>query len=526
MTKKIVFVGPPSSGKSTLRRLFFEGESAFDLLNHPLEPTRGSEIYTYKMKEEIGVFDLSGQELNRWLGQEQEVFQQTDVILITLDATTDFNLCSKLITQMQKIQQERCSSATCYILFHKIDLLSDKDHKILKDNIKQNLPKSHQCSIYYTSIRNEFYLNTLNVVLDILDDVQSKQIISTPYNFNTFRSLAGLLSQLKKMKVANFAELTASLNVHQHDLATLLNQLSGQKYLLSRNYGSDQVFFLSDAGEEYYKEFVQRFLHKRDIEETRNLPNFAFPSVDDVKFERFDFNLSKINNKKYVASMCEKLIYGILISDENGRLLITVENGNNALKNILATEDNPSFDIELVPMFINAMYKFSAEINLQGFTGFQLQGKNINVHSMQFDRFTLTCFTSPYFNPEIVKDAFIEMFDRFSIRYDAELEDFLQTGNATPFQSYKPAFLKEFQKITVEFLHQLDSHIDEKSMNSYKELYRKLDGIQLSMVSDSLRYKLKDFKLRFIQAILDQDYTTLNDLSKKVDALSLKIVTN
>jgi len=526
MTKKIVFVGPPGSGKSTLRRLFFEGESAFDLLSLPLEPTRGSEIFTYRLREEIGVFDLSGQELNRWLGQEQEIFHQTDLIMITLDATTEFALCSKLINQILKIQQEKCPEASCYILFHKIDLLSSKDYKILKENIKEKILKIEECSIYYTSIKNEFYLNTFNVVLDILDDIQSKQIIHTPYNFDIFRSLAGLLSVLQKNKVANFTELTSSLNIHQHDLANLLNQLGKEQYVLSRNYGADQVFFLSDEGEDYYQKIVQRFLHKRDANDSRNLPNFAFPAVEDVTFERFDFNLSKIDNKKYLSSICEKLIYGIIISDEHGRSLIIVENGEHALLNALTTEQNPGFDIELVPMFINALYRFSTEINIKGFTGFQLQGRNINVHSLQFNTFTLTCFTSPYFNPELMKDAFIEMFDRFSIRYHSELESFMSTGNATPFQEYKSTFLRDLQYITVEFLKQIDTNVDEKSMNSYKELYRKLDGIQLSMVSDTLRIKLKDFKLKFIQAILDHDYTTLDDLSKKVNALSLKAVAN
>ena len=486
-----------------------------------MEPTRGTEVFNYKMKEDIGVFDLSGQELNKWLGQESDVFRQTDLILITLDATTEFALCLKLINQMHRIHKEKCPAASRYILWHKIDLLTPKEFKILKENIRKLIDRT---PMFFTSIKNEHYLNTLNVVLDILDDVQSKQIISTPYNFNTFRSLAGLLNQLKKVKVANFTELAGQLNVHQHDLANLLNQLGQQKYVMTKNYGADQVFFLSDEGESYYYEFVKKFLHKRDSGDTRNLPNFAFPTVDDMTFERFDFNLSKINNKKYIASMCEKLIYGIIISDENGRSLVFVENGDDALVNKLTTEDNPGFDIELVPMFINALYRFSGEINIQGFTGFQLQGKNINVHSIHFDNFTLTTFTSPYFNPDAVKDSFIEMFDRFSVRYDSELEDFKRTGNATPFQSYKPSFLKEFLKITVDFFKQLDSNLDknlEKNMNSYKELYQKLDGIQLSQVSESLQNKLKNFKLKFIQAILDQDFNTLNDLSKKVNALTL-----
>ena len=60
MGKKIVIIGPPNAGKTTLRKIFFEGENSTSLLENSLEPTHGVESIILKLKEEIGIFDLAG----------------------------------------------------------------------------------------------------------------------------------------------------------------------------------------------------------------------------------------------------------------------------------------------------------------------------------------------------------------------------------------------------------------------------------------------------------------------------------
>ena len=68
MTKqKIVFVGPPKVGKTTIKQVFFEHISPLSLLDNPLEPSRGINSSVYStFNIDLGIFDLAGQENNIW----------------------------------------------------------------------------------------------------------------------------------------------------------------------------------------------------------------------------------------------------------------------------------------------------------------------------------------------------------------------------------------------------------------------------------------------------------------------------
>ena len=124
MGKKIIIVGPPGTGKTTLRKTFFEGESSTHLLEYSLDPTHGQESLLLKLKEDIGIFDLAGQENQRWFESDEKIiFTNSKVILVVIDANTPTNVILEFIMKILEIRSSLTQTSMIYELIHKIDLI-------------------------------------------------------------------------------------------------------------------------------------------------------------------------------------------------------------------------------------------------------------------------------------------------------------------------------------------------------------------------------------------------------------------
>jgi len=77
---------------------------------------------------------------------------------------------------------------------------------------------------------------------------------------------------------------------------------------------------------------------------------------------------------------------GCFIADKNGKTLFKYEIYDQALDYFIKRDyqeetKKKQFDIELIPMFISALERFSNEINLKNVPGFKLNGSNLSLHS-------------------------------------------------------------------------------------------------------------------------------------------------
>ena len=129
----MVFVGPAGAGKTTLRKIFFEYEIAEHLLDTPLDPTYGVESIVLRLGQNIGVFDLAGQENEKWLnGEDKEIFLEATIIIIVVEATSGILDIENFVNKVIQVRDETCHDALIYLLVHKIDLVSNND----LDNVK------------------------------------------------------------------------------------------------------------------------------------------------------------------------------------------------------------------------------------------------------------------------------------------------------------------------------------------------------------------------------------------------------
>jgi signal recognition particle receptor subunit beta len=156
--QKIVFLGYPNAGKTSTQKLLFQKIQSVKILNETNIPTIGVEISHLNFLDlKISLFDTSGQELDLWLTDESDVFQNAELIIFFFSVDDWFankiDVMDKLRKFFQILQRMDRKDSDVLIFCHKIDILSDKELKILKNEINPFI-KSMDQSIYYTSLKD------------------------------------------------------------------------------------------------------------------------------------------------------------------------------------------------------------------------------------------------------------------------------------------------------------------------------------------------------------------------------------
>jgi hypothetical protein len=144
--------------------------------------------------------------------------------------------------------------------------------------------------------------------------------------------------------------------------------------------------------------------------------------------------------------LAEVRIFGVLISDNSGRVLIDAMNRTHPLGKQLQMGPEK---IEMIPMFINAIQSFSDEINIQGCNNLEVFGTNVKVLSIKANELTLTGFISPESNPAVVRGIFEKILKQFQEKYTKEVNYFALSGNASHFEDYRPILASQIENIKV-----------------------------------------------------------------------------
>jgi len=184
MARKLLLLGRAGVGKSTLKRIIFEGGDPNELLVHSLEPTRGIETSNYSWLDlELSVFDTSGQELDSLLKEESEqiiAFGNAAAVIYIFDYDnwqSDSQEIADEIKEVHNIIKRINKETKLMIIFHKIDLIP----KAIRNNVKIltyqiqsiiNLPMEHL--LYFTSIDEEFVYSIHNAFSEILSKFSDK----------------------------------------------------------------------------------------------------------------------------------------------------------------------------------------------------------------------------------------------------------------------------------------------------------------------------------------------------------------
>ena len=172
--------------------------------------------------------------------------------------------------------------------------------------------------------------------------------------------------------------------------------------------------------------------------------------LDDYICENFDLNLSKSEIPAFI---------GCFVADKDGKTLLKFEIFQDALNFFLKRDidgKESRLDIELIPMFISALERFSAEINIKDLAGFKLKGKNIKLQTFfDFEDYSVIFLLNPEVDIKLVDSQIRTYFSFLFEVYHNEFQSFRKMSSVdyiSHLELIGRIWLKDLNKIYMKLL--------------------------------------------------------------------------
>lgn len=182
MATKVTFIGKPAMGKTTIKRVVFEGEDPNELILFPLEATIGIKYSIHEfMNTKVSLIDAPGQSLPLILEDEQKqiiTFGDSSAIIYIFDYPTWISDSQDIIDDVKKIYEIRKQhgfDAKIILFLHKIDLLITKKIgsmlALIRRQIIRQLNLPEELPIYFTSLHPNLIYTTYNAISDTISNL-------------------------------------------------------------------------------------------------------------------------------------------------------------------------------------------------------------------------------------------------------------------------------------------------------------------------------------------------------------------
>jgi len=170
--KKILILGRASTGKTSIKKVIFEGKNPQEFLEESIEPTRGVSPSIYSWFDlTLGFFDTSGQELDVLLSDDQilsTAFENSDYIIYVFDYIIWNSQQQEIINEINnilRIIKTKSYNMKLILFCHKIDLIK-----------KQK---------YGSKLHSKLWINIFNCKFQGLD-IKLKKTLIFPYISQVF----------------------------------------------------------------------------------------------------------------------------------------------------------------------------------------------------------------------------------------------------------------------------------------------------------------------------------------------------
>ncbi len=497
-------MGPSGAGKTTLKKLFFEGENSTKLLEYALEPTYGEESLIIKLpglEEDIGIFDLAGQENERWLSSEaNSIFYETRIIIVVIDVSANLESTIDFISRIIEIRNQLTPETKIYVLLHKIDLIGEKRIRDISEGIKHKFSSEKLLKFLFTSLKKKYLTQTLSYFIEIMKACLVDETSEEALMFNVIDESMKLIHLIDESIILPRENLHEKLNRPENLVNFLIKSLVLKGHLKIETNNNQELISLTEKGREYFKDVIKTF-------------------------SKASINIIQLKMEEIIPPFI-----GAFIADKDGRTLLKIEIFDEALEKFLITEvsNDPNFipvDLDLIPMFISALEKFSLELNIQDLSGFGLKGSNLGMHILTYDNFTVTFFMNPNVNIAPVLNKVDNFFKNLFEEFKDDFEYSLRTGQIDglfPLMKLGQNWLKELNETYNDMIIKLEIYDLENAQQLYNDLDNLFDRVNLNY-SLTLE-RIKKLKVNLMKAILENDFEELKKIAQITQDLSAKFL--
>jgi len=225
---KIVFMGVTESGKSTIRKAFFEQENPLKLLWQSFQRTQGINLEIIELEKPIEIHDLAKPHLEDGLTDSIQVINNADLIITVLDAGEEFEVNLKIWERVIYEKRRICPKAHLMILFHKFDLLPESAQKELDLRIKTTFIAYSDITAFTSSVVPKFFLATFrNFTKGIHQCIVSLRDTKLREIFEQVEIVTNFIDQ----GTQNLSHLLSSLHLPPKAARRVLENMHKQNYI-------------------------------------------------------------------------------------------------------------------------------------------------------------------------------------------------------------------------------------------------------------------------------------------------------
>lgn len=501
MNKKMVLVGPSGAGKTTLRKIFFEYEIAEHLLDTPLDPTYGVESIVLKLGQNIGVFDLAGQENEKWLnGEDKDIFFDATIIIIVVDATSSVLEIEDFVRKVIQVRDETCHDALIYLLIHKVDLVIENELDNLRNLIVTRLGKEPRLKIEFTSITKKYFLKTLSIFKDIIKLSLDEEIILEQIDHDAIKNMLEILGLIKQNTSILPMQIKETLNLTDSQLASALAFLES-KNLITRDTSREKgtINLAPGFNLDFLGDFIANPLEKMMEIENQYLQQ---PSLQQVQVPP---------------------VLGFIMANEDGIMFMIVEVFDGAFEQFLGVQSKN--DINLVAPFVSALSSFSKELNLINMADFRVRGQNLALTVLSIKDFQITLLINKDINFDKIKPKIIGFFTSLimnnKVRFIREPGTGAM-GSHVELELFSQQWLASLNKTYIDMVAGMKFF----DANDARSLYNRLEDISAKIgINVKNQEKMRMVKTRLVNAIMEKninDIKEIAEIAKEFESMLVK----